>query len=509
MKRKLIITSLCGLLVLARFEVSAQLAISDPQKRAKDRSGKSPKKKPEEKRPIIQSLKPRIDPLKKEYAEWLTRVSTRGFYEKYAPQRLKEWMQAAKMRNPIAQVFVGSCYLNGIGLKQDAQEGFYWYNQAAKSGFAPALHNLGYCHEHGKGTQKDLFEAARWYHKAAKKGYARSESRLGQCYQHGRGVIKDAVEAVRRYRIAISKGIVQAKNHLGLCFLKGIGVIENQQMGLKLIREAADAGCAMAMNNLGYFYLNGYHGLPRDDRKAFKYFTLAGEKGWEMAWSNLGLCYLEGRGVDRDVKTGVSWVLKAVEKDFVPAFNQLGKLYFRGVGVERNPKVGLRLIQKAAERGFTPAMINLYHLHRKNIIGPDRKLALSWLTRAKEKGDVTALFLLGICYTQGYGVVYNQRTGEDLIQQAAEKGHAAAKRYVENNLPKPVTTESNYGRPVLEKFVPLGPSPIGKSGIQKVPIPVYPEKRIRRDIPRIELPKVIPPGSGLRPRPIRVVPPRW
>lgn len=51
---------------------------------------------------------------------------------------------------------------------------------------------------------------------------------------------------------------------------------------------------------------------------------------------------------------------------------------------------------------------------------------------AAEKGDVTAQYNLGLCYLYGVGVAHNDAGAEKWFSEAAQQGHGAAKKELED-----------------------------------------------------------------------------
>ena len=76
-------------------------------------------------------------------------------------------VQMAESGNAAAHNYLGSCYLNGLGVKPDPERAFYWLSKAALGNNTKALNQLGYCYEEGIGTEKDDVQAFLFYKKAA------------------------------------------------------------------------------------------------------------------------------------------------------------------------------------------------------------------------------------------------------------------------------------------------------------------------------------------------------
>ena len=101
---------------------------------------------------------------------------------------------AADQGLPLAQLFLGVMYVNGLGVPQDDAEAARWFRLAADQGHAGAQFNLGFSYDRGEGVPRDDVEAVRWYRLAADQGDAHAQTNLGAMYGTGRGVPQDYVE---------------------------------------------------------------------------------------------------------------------------------------------------------------------------------------------------------------------------------------------------------------------------------------------------------------------------
>jgi TPR repeat protein len=124
---------------------------------------------------------------------------------------------------------LGSMYEDGDGISENKEEASYWYQislpwlcKIAEQGHVVAQISLGFCYRNGLGVEKDEKRAVSWYQKAAEQGHPVAQYNLGFCYENGQGVRKDEKAAVAWYRKAAEQGHalaqVQLKHRSG-CFL--------------------------------------------------------------------------------------------------------------------------------------------------------------------------------------------------------------------------------------------------------------------------------------------------
>ena len=216
--------------------------------------------------------------------------------------------------------------------------------------------------------------------------------------------------------------------------LLGIGVKKDSTKAFKLMQSAADLGHADAMGGLGYFYSQGIS-VPKDPVKALEWFRKGAEKGSAKSQLNLGKSLLKSNGGNPDQQTAteaIGWILKAadqklpeaaltygtycyfgeqsVSQDYhraasyfliaaetgrAEAQNYLGAMHENGLGFPVNQDLAIDWYRKAALQNHLRAQANLGRSIGNNNSDPKQLTeALSWLTIAAQKGDVTAEKLL-------------------------------------------------------------------------------------------------------------------
>jgi SEL1 protein len=60
-------------------------------------------------------------------------------------------------------------------------------------------------------------------------------------------------------------------------YMNGVGVEASNATALEWFKQAAERNHPSALFGLGYLHLSGF-GVPKDAKKAFKYFTAAAEQ---------------------------------------------------------------------------------------------------------------------------------------------------------------------------------------------------------------------------------------
>ena len=141
-----------------------------------------------------------------------------------------------------AQHMLGACYLTGLGIAKDSEEGVKWFKKAADKDFAEAQHELGICYMTGQGVEVDMKEGVKWFSRAAEQGYAEAQSSLAICYSIGSGVKKDEEEGVKWFKKAADQGLAYAQYQLGLSYALGQGVEQDMKESVKWLKKAAELG---------------------------------------------------------------------------------------------------------------------------------------------------------------------------------------------------------------------------------------------------------------------------
>ncbi len=85
--------------------------------------------------------------------------------------------------------------------------------------------------------------------------------------------------------------------------------------------------------------------------------------------TSLGRAYVDGSGVEKDVKRGLGLLMKATEMGNQYAPRYAGQLILKGEGVDRDAKRALGLFELSARRGFEDAYLDLAEGYRDGSFG--------------------------------------------------------------------------------------------------------------------------------------------
>ncbi|RIA91509.1 hypothetical protein C1645_875361 [Glomus cerebriforme] len=306
----------------------------------------------------------------------------------------KEELKLAITNNLKAQVYVGYCYQNGIGINKNEKKAFKWYLKSAENGNAMAQNNLGVCYKDGIGTDKNETKAFECYMKLAIAGVSHGQCNVGFCYEKGIGTLKDETKAFEWYFKSAEKGNAMAQNNLGDCYQYGKGTDKNESKAFEWYMKSAIAGDSNGQCNIGFCYDNGV-GTSKDEIKAFNWYFESAAKGNAIAQNNLGIYCQYGKGTYKDETKAFELFLKSATAGCVNGQCNLGFCYGNGIGTVKNETKSFEWYLKSAEGGKTIAQdyVGDCYYYGKGIDKNINK-AIYWYNKASDSGIKAAKYKL-------------------------------------------------------------------------------------------------------------------
>lgn len=145
--------------------------------------------------------------------------------------------------NPRAQIMLGRCYENGLGVQQDLAVAAQWFQLAAEQNDAEGQLLLAYCYEVGAGVPKDPQQVMNLMTRSAEAGNAEAQFNLALNYSQGLyGAPKNEQAAFLWAQKSANQGYAQAERFLGACYEFGFGVNGNQQLANEWYAKAEAQG---------------------------------------------------------------------------------------------------------------------------------------------------------------------------------------------------------------------------------------------------------------------------
>ena len=142
----------------------------------------------------------------------------------------------------------------------------------------------------------------------------------------------------------------------------------------------------------------------------------------------------------KDLESSVKWATMAVQQNHAAAQSLLAYFLVKGKGIDSDIKKGMSLFKKSAAQGDTYAEFFLGHSYYK---GKNSEVnyhqAFIWLRKAASKGDNEAQYYLGHLIMEIWGVIY---PAQNWLAKAAAQGNERAQeelsRLLEQNNNKPI-----------------------------------------------------------------------
>ncbi len=186
--------------------------------------------------------------------------------------------------------------------------------------------------------------------------------------------------------------------------------------------ELAKEGKTEFQYKLAMCYKDG-EGYSRNVKSAIEWFSKAAEKGHTLSQSALGNIYLNGLGIDINYQEAVKWYSLAAKGGDASAQYNLGNCYFNGLGVKQNYQSAFSYYNSAAIQGYDKAeevMGSCYYFGT----GVDKNYseAVKWYRISANKGNAVAAYYLGLCYNEGNGITKNSSEALKWIEKAVNGG---------------------------------------------------------------------------------------
>lgn len=144
---------------------------------------------------------------------------------------------------PRAQVMLGRCYDNGLGVAQDPAAAAQWFQLAAEQNDSEAQVLLAYCYETGTGVPKNPAQVMNLMTRAAEAGNPEAQFNLAVNYSQGiNGAPKNDQLSYQWASKAAAQGYGQAERFMGACCEYGFGTQANQELAQEWYKKAEAKG---------------------------------------------------------------------------------------------------------------------------------------------------------------------------------------------------------------------------------------------------------------------------
>ena len=200
---------------------------------------------------------------------------------------------------------------------------------------------------------------------------------------------------------------------------------DEEKLVLDTTIQHALIGNPEAQLEIGYRLVNGCDGFRQNYKEALRWFEYASKNDVNgFAAFNIGVMYEYGRSVPQNQSKKIEYFLKSAERGCVQAFYALGVCYMNGSGVEADMRQCLTWLKKAALADDTSAQSLLGNILSTDIEDADRIVeATKWLKKAAAKGDAPAQYGLARVLLATKGLTPKV---ERLLNNSARQGYSSA-----------------------------------------------------------------------------------
>lgn len=233
--------------------------------------------------------------------------------EPYSPALVKK----SKKKDVVAMRELGECMLFGYGCKPAAfRDVLKQLDRPLKKEDAESMYFYGYTLQYHSNLEGNKQMAFICYLDAARRGHLLSQYMTGMCLLEGIGCAENVKDAIDWLTKAAEGGNLDAMQELYWSygtFAEVRGLAPDEEKKRYWMEKMAEAGVSLYQSLLGQYYYNGKEGYAVDYGKAVGWLTLAatGNEPSGEAMKLLAQCYMNGRGVARDVQMGKEWLNRA------------------------------------------------------------------------------------------------------------------------------------------------------------------------------------------------------
>lgn len=255
----------------------------------------------------------------------------------WADETLQTLMDKARHGDEQAQVDLAKRYEEGEGVDQSDSKAAEWFQVAANQGQAEAQYYLGWMYANGYGLPQDRVQAMIWFERSAAQG---NKDAADLKMATMREMSAEELADLRGRQAAPENGattpeIVISPELADFNFLevrRGYNRDGATKQWMDALLLLARRGFPGAQNLLGFHLLKTASGDKAEAmrQEAMRWFLASARQAYAAGAYNLGVCFMEGRGIKRDMFSAVRWfeIAKASLPTDRPAdYNQAASLF--------------------------------------------------------------------------------------------------------------------------------------------------------------------------------------
>lgn len=348
--------------------------------------------------------------------------------------------------NSTAQYMLGFMYGTGIGgaVERDQARALMYHTFAAEAGNTRSEMTLAYRSHIGIGTPRNCDQAAHYYKRVADKAmdFYRSGPPGGHAMdQESYSWADDEGGVYGKGASMSSSGIFASRDvHSG-----AEASLEDVLEFLDLMSRKGELKATFSLARMHY---EGVRNMPRNFRKAMKYFKLIAKRYWNKdgsinpnhprgvdkmaskAAGFIGLMYLRGEGVEPNHGTALTWFKRGIANADPICQHEVGLMYLHGYGVPQDAVRASSFFRAAADQDFPASQTKLgtLFLDQGDVIAATRYFDL-----AARYGWVEAFYYLAEISNYGIGRQRHCGTAAAYYKMVAERAEAIHMSFPEAN----------------------------------------------------------------------------
>lgn len=191
---------------------------------------------------------------------------------------------------------------------------------------------------------------------------------------------------------------------------------------------------SLKSQELGMAYYNiGKLSCPSCQAEGYSIFFRYAEKGDVQCMYQLYRCLAKGWGTKQDLSKALFWLQQAADENYQTAIKELVLVYKDGrFGAEQNLSLACQYaIRLSALNNPTGHYQYGYLLYKGLGCTQNYEKAMECFEKAALQGHGSSMYMLGLCYRNGYGVPASRDIARSWLVKAAEKGVRAAREELE------------------------------------------------------------------------------
>ncbi|MFT3741783.1 MAG: hypothetical protein QM752_03790 [Gammaproteobacteria bacterium] len=362
-----------------------------------------------------------------------------------AEQQLAEKIELATRGDIEAQIALGELYEKSKPIRGgNAKRAFDYYCQAASTANSFAQYKVAYCYQNGTGVMKEMDTAKTLYLKSATNSKSPSPEAMYELAKLHLTAKSSAPEKEEGFKwltkcLECPKPLAEALNLMGDLYYVGVPEVKiTKDLNTAAIyyKKAAGEGCASAAINLyrRLYEKNLGGGTPEEAVTGYQQWYKKLDKDHpqygEVALY-LGLCFLAGRGVQKNVISFRHYVTVAASTKLPVALDVLGLSYQQGYEEPMIPP-DLKKAANCFQQCIEEIKCKDDESTDKEYLGKVQQAyqnvqKLEQLLKRLKNGEDSVAIELGECYEFGrLGVRQNDKTAIRYYQMAARKNLSLA-----------------------------------------------------------------------------------